>query len=459
MTGGLAGAIVVEGPLDEVPGIAGLPEHVLMIQASQFDADGQMVPVADQTTTSVTRFVNGQLNPVIRMRPGEVQRWRIANIQANDFMELSLDGHQLHQIAADANPFDEVVAQDSIVMAPANRVEVLVEAGQPGRTPCGRLVRRQRGGGAGDARRGRRARRGRAAADRAVAVRGPPRRCCRRDRGRSRSPTRTDRLGSHRRQAFDPDRVDQTIKLGALEEWTIRNDSDDLAPVPHPHQRLPGRRDRRGAVRGPQPAGHGAPPAQRLGDDSASASPTSPGKSVYHCHILNHEDLGMMAVFEVVPPPEPTRCVNAPPAPVREKITFVPAFYAPTPMIRDSPTGYQRISTRSPRRRAVRGVLVGRCCDRSCHPEGASHGHVSGQRSIEVVWPGERLGPDPSATSAEANSCHTVAVLLARPTHPRAPMTPIVTTTYADAHAALEQHASSTARPRRSCSMQGRRGA
>src|SRR5215213_11331251 len=98
-----------------------------MVQASHFDEDGQVVPVADQTTNSVTRFVNGQLHPVIRMRPGEVQRWRIANSQANDFMELSLDGHQLHQIAADAIPFDDVVAQDSSMMAPANRGEVLVE--------------------------------------------------------------------------------------------------------------------------------------------------------------------------------------------------------------------------------------------------------------------------------------------------------------------------------------------
>jgi suppressor of ftsI len=25
------------------------------------------------------------------------------------------------------------------------------------------------------------------------------------------------------------------------------------------------------------------------------------GKTVLHCHILNHEDLGMMAVLEIVP--------------------------------------------------------------------------------------------------------------------------------------------------------------
>ena len=285
VTGGLAGAIVVEGPLDAVAGASPAdPSTCWMIQASQFDEDGQIVPVADQTTNSVTRFVNGQLNPVIRMRPGEVQRWRIANIQANDFMELSLDGHRLHQIAADANPFDEVVAQDSIVMAPANRVEVLVEAGQPGT-----YVLRARSFA------------GSAAAvlatlevagepveaeplpDRAAPVRRPPRRCCRRDTG-------TFTFSNHNKtgwavidgKAFDADRVDQTIQLGALEEWTIRNDSRRLAPVPHPRQRLPSRGNRRRAVRGTQ--------------DLLDTVPRTAGR---RCHDLEVVDVDVERVPEV----------------------------------------------------------------------------------------------------------------------------------------------------------------
>jgi FtsP/CotA-like multicopper oxidase with cupredoxin domain len=303
VTGGLAGAIVVEGPLGAVTGVAGRSEHVLMIQASQFDEDGQMVPVADQTTNSVTRFVNGQLNPVIRMRPGEVQRWRIANIQANDFMELSLDDHQLHQIAADANPFDEVVAQDSIVMAPANRVEVLVEAGQPGTYVL------RAGSFAGSA----------AAVLATLEVAGEPVKAeplptellpfddLRDDPV---DATRTVTFSNHNKtgwavidgKAFDADRVDQTIQLGALEEWTIRNDSDDWHPF-HIH------------VNDFQVVAIGDAPydAHSL-LDTVPLPPNSSvtfrirfadftGKAVYHCHILNHEDLGMMAVFEVVSAP------------------------------------------------------------------------------------------------------------------------------------------------------------
>ena len=212
--------------------------------------------------------MNGQLNPVIRMHPGEVQRWRIANIQANDFMELALDGHKLHQIAADANPFDAVVAEDSVVMAPANRIEALVEAGQPGTYS---LRANSFGGSAsaviatviveGDAGRGR------AAADR---------RWC-----RSRTcatttvdNTRTITFSNHDDtgwavidgKAFDPDRVDQTVELGALEEWTIHNDSDFWHPF-HIHIN-----DFQVVAIGDEPydahglAGHGAAAPEQLGD-------------------------------------------------------------------------------------------------------------------------------------------------------------------------------------------------
>lgn len=56
-------------------------------------------------------------------------------------------------------------------------------------------------------------------------------------------------------RGFDPGRVDQAVRLGAVEEWTI-------VTVRIAFDRLPAR-------------------------------------TVYHCHILDHEDLGMMGVVEV----------------------------------------------------------------------------------------------------------------------------------------------------------------
>jgi FtsP/CotA-like multicopper oxidase with cupredoxin domain len=95
-------------------------------------------------------------------------------------------------------------------------------------------------------------------------------------------------------------RVDQTVKLGALEEWIVRNTSSHFHPF-HIH------------VNDFQVvAFNGEPVAARGWQDTVVLPPNSEtvmrmrfddfdGKFVYHCHILSHEDFGMMAVVEVVP--------------------------------------------------------------------------------------------------------------------------------------------------------------
>lgn len=301
VTAGLAGALVAEGPLDDLPGVADVPERLLLVQGAQFAPDGAFVPVAQQSTTTITRYVNGQLNPAIRMRPGETQRWRVANLMANDFMDLSLDGHRLHQIAADAYPFDEVVAQDSIVMAPANRVEVLVRAGRAS------TYQLRAGSFAGSA----------SAVLATLVVEGDP--VPERPLPTKLLPfedlrdapvdgRRTITFSNHQDtgwavidgKAFDHHRVDQVVRLGSLEEWTIRNDSDFWHPF-HIHindfQVV--------EVNGEPQQAHGWQDTVPLPPDGSVTIRMRftdyVGKAVYHCHILNHEDLGMMAIFEVTP--------------------------------------------------------------------------------------------------------------------------------------------------------------
>ena len=78
----------------------------------------------------------------------------------------------------------------------------------------------------------------------------------------------------------------------------IRNASSAVAPIPHPHQRLPGRRrQRRSRSR------------VRSYEDTTRVPPFGeitmrtryldfPGRWVYHCHILLHEDHGMMGTVQ-----------------------------------------------------------------------------------------------------------------------------------------------------------------
>ena len=96
---------------------------------------------------------------------------------------------------------------------------------------------------------------------------------------------------------FDPGRTDQNVRVGSVEEWTLVNDS----PMDHslhlhvwPMQLL--------TTGGPDAAEARwqdvvtIPARSRI--TVRVAFDDYPGRTVYHCHILDHEDNGMMGVIE-----------------------------------------------------------------------------------------------------------------------------------------------------------------
>ena len=102
---------------------------------------------------------------------------------------------------------------------------------------------------------------------------------------------------------YDEDRVDELVEAGATEIWEITN----ISPVPHPfhaHAIQWQVLDRNGS----------APSGAELGwKDTVLVNPgesvriigrfepVNYGLYVYHCHNLEHEDAGMMGLFEVLP--------------------------------------------------------------------------------------------------------------------------------------------------------------
>ena len=78
--------------------------------------------------------VNGQLNPVISMKPGEVQMWRIVNTsgRAGAYFLGPPNGFQWKQLAQDGVQFQDAVYQQSLnnsfLMMAGNRVDLLVKA-------------------------------------------------------------------------------------------------------------------------------------------------------------------------------------------------------------------------------------------------------------------------------------------------------------------------------------------
>jgi FtsP/CotA-like multicopper oxidase with cupredoxin domain len=148
VSSGMGGALIVDGAsdahggLDTVPVIAAAKhqEKILVLQQLNYDATGRIETFTDPSNRNwLSRVVtvNGLLAPVIRMRPGEIQRWRFIHAGVQENISLSLAQHQLHEIAADGIalgrrvswPATQPIDGDrNILLGPGYRVDVLVQA-------------------------------------------------------------------------------------------------------------------------------------------------------------------------------------------------------------------------------------------------------------------------------------------------------------------------------------------
>ncbi len=98
--------------------------------------------------------------------------------------------------------------------------------------------------------------------------------------------------------------VTETPRLGATEVWEIHNFTQDAHPI-HVHEtqfQVVSRRPFRGRVRAPEPWERGF-------KDTVIAYPHEitriklkfhvPGRFVWHCHIVEHEDNEMMRPYDI----------------------------------------------------------------------------------------------------------------------------------------------------------------
>jgi suppressor of ftsI len=317
--GGLSGGLIVEGLLDPLPELRGIRERVLLLKDIQVDDQGELTDNIDPNAPSL-RTVNGLVNPTMTGRPGETQLWRIANIGADIYYHLQLEGHAFYEIARDGNRVERIVRHDRLLLPPGSRSEVLVQAEAAGSYRLRALAFNT--GPAGDSY-------GESTVLTFVSQGAP-------ERPRAlptKLPEVTDlrKLPVARRRTitfdesadgnsfyvdsgngpkqFDPSRVDATIEAGTVEEWTIDNATAELH-VFHIHQTdfqvteingtpqaFVAHQDNVNVPYQQDPFG---PPGQvKLLIDFRD--PLTVGRFVYHCHILQHEDGGMMAVAQVVP--------------------------------------------------------------------------------------------------------------------------------------------------------------
>ena len=132
---GMAGALIVEGKVDAIKEIAACKDVVMLLQSLPVDERGQL---EDYRTLDVGTqvYINGQRNPSICMKRGEVQRWRLVNATHDRFLTLKLREHGFTALGYDGNPLERTEPADTVFLAPGNRAEVLVKAAdKPGLYP------------------------------------------------------------------------------------------------------------------------------------------------------------------------------------------------------------------------------------------------------------------------------------------------------------------------------------
>lgn len=154
------GALIVEGGLDDVKEIREAKERLLVFQqipytckARETDPQSPCTSADPGQVESFNLFgpgkwpkswqattINGEVQPVLHMQPGEVQRWRMIHGGVRETIlagvatgpsSPALPGW-LHEIALDGLPTGEVAPRTTAELQPGYRVDLLVKAQRPG---------------------------------------------------------------------------------------------------------------------------------------------------------------------------------------------------------------------------------------------------------------------------------------------------------------------------------------
>jgi FtsP/CotA-like multicopper oxidase with cupredoxin domain len=315
MGAGLVGAMIVEGPLDAMPELHDAEEHVIVLK------DLALVKGAPRSSTMMdwmngiegAIYVNGSRMPSIRASKATL-RLRFVNASNARYYHLGLDNHTMHLIASDGGLIEKPVALESLLLAPGERAEVLVQLERSGSYKLEHL-----GYDRGQHRMGGMGMMGNASSDQpetlltVIAPANPkplalPSSLMPVERLEVGGASVTRRIVMKESmmpmgfflngKSFDHRRVDFSGKRGTLEVWELENQGDMDHPFhlhSYPFQVL----ERNGI---PEPYRAWKDTVNlRKNDRVKIAVPLRDftGLTVYHCHIVEHEDRGMMGTLEV----------------------------------------------------------------------------------------------------------------------------------------------------------------
>lgn len=126
VTKGVAGMIIVRDNQESalnLPRNYGVDDFPIVIQSRAFDSNRQFVV---KTTDDHTLLINGTIDPILKV-PAQIIRLRVLNGSTNRVYNIGFQGnHQFYQIASDGGLLDSPVALTRLILAPGERAELLV---------------------------------------------------------------------------------------------------------------------------------------------------------------------------------------------------------------------------------------------------------------------------------------------------------------------------------------------
>lgn len=321
--GGLAGVFVVRGDLDEIPEIKAAKEEFLVLQDFALDGEGKLIDSDAHMSLMSGRegdliTVNGEPNPSFLIPQNGLLRLRIVNASPSRFYNLSLENHPFYLIATDGNALSEPVETNELLLTPGQRAEVLIKGDKQPKQyrllnlPYNRGGMGMMGGGGmmGGNNNNTSAVLATVNYDSAVETIALPTKLLSVPALPEPQQVRSFKLNHGMRsgvgmaflingKSYENQRIDTQVKLNTVEDWEIVN----TGTMDHPfhlhvnHFQVISR--------------NGKPEPYRAWRDTVLVRKGETvriripfrdyaGKTVYHCHILDHEDLGMMANLEIV---------------------------------------------------------------------------------------------------------------------------------------------------------------
>ena len=304
---GLAGLIYIDDENStnlDLPKDYGVNDIPLIFQDRIFNEDKQLNYQADKNedgTIGDTLLVNGTLNPRLTVNKEKVRLRLLNGANAREYTLKLNTGDSFVQIATDGGFLNESVTMKEITLAPSERAEIIIDFSKMDNTDDLALINEQ----------------GSILlpfeiSEQAVDIGEVPEHLndfLVTDEEKS-LPVSKDielfgmgEMVTINGKKFDMDRIDFTQEVGVTEVWEIYNKPDMMGGMNHPFH-IHGTQFKIISVDGKEPSEN-----ERGWKDSISVKPDErikiavkfdhKGVYMFHCHILEHEDNGMMGQIEV----------------------------------------------------------------------------------------------------------------------------------------------------------------